>query len=99
MAAWSLDAASPSPINMLPYYKQMFAESSPLTGPFGRPGPNRIHLRRHQEAATKRQGGCALGEGLRYEVSLTEGRPKRRPSPTPRPAFRRTAPPSDTPSR
>src|ERR1700716_2723761 len=66
-----MDAASPSPIDMLPYYKQMFAKSSPLTGPFGQPGPNRIHFRRHQEASPQK-GGWSLGEGPGYGSSLTE---------------------------
>src|SRR3979490_383423 len=78
-----MDAASPSPIDMLPYYKQMFAESSPLTGPFGRQGPNRIHFRRHQEASPQK-GGWPLGEGLGYGISLTARLSKRRPSRTPR---------------
>src|ERR1700704_4415113 len=66
-----MDAASPSPTNMLPYYKQMFAKSIPLTGPFGRRGPNRIHFR-HQQEASPQKGGWPLGEGLGYGSSLTE---------------------------
>ena len=79
-----MDAASPSPIGMLQYYKQMFAESSPLTGPFGRPGPNRIHFRHHQEASPQK-GGWFLGEGPGYRDFSYRAPSKRRPSPTPRP--------------
>src|ERR1700687_1453012 len=50
---------------MLQYYKQMFAESSPLTGLFGCRRPDRIHFRGDKEAAPKWAGGTGGGHCLK----------------------------------